>query len=172
MQTEPPRRTHRWRNRILNLVIFIAIIFGVRAWQQRDMPSGAAPALHGQTLSGQRYTLPSHPGKAVLVHFWAAWCPICRHEQGSIEEISKNHPDNVLTVAMQSGPSAAVSRHMREQGIEFPVLNDPDGALSRSWGVHAVPASFIIGPDGTIRFVEVGYTTGLGLRIRLWLADL
>jgi hypothetical protein len=38
--------------------------------------------------------------------------------------------------------------------------------------VHAVPASFIIAADGQIRFVEVGYTTGMGLRLRLWLAGM
>ncbi len=61
---------------------------------------------------------------------------------------------------------------MREQGIEFPVLNDADGSLSNAWGVHAVPASFIIAPDGKIRFVEVGYTTAWGIRLRLWLAGM
>jgi hypothetical protein len=42
----------------------------------------------------------------------------------------------------------------------------------RPWGVHAVPASFIISPDGQIRLIEVGYTTGPGLRLRLWLVGL
>lgn len=47
-----------------------------------------------------------------------------------------------------------------------------DGSISEMWGVHAVPASFIIAPDGTIQFVEVGYPTELGLRLRLWWARL
>jgi peroxiredoxin len=105
------------------------------------------------------------------VHFWATWCPICRTEQGSIAAIAQDHPD-VITVAMQSGTPQEVSRYMQEQGIAFPVVNDPDGIISRAWGVHAVPASFIIAPDGQIRFVEVGYTTGMGLRLRLWLAGI
>ena len=79
---------------------------------------------------------------------------------------------NVITVAMQSGTAAEIIRHMHEQGIAFPVLNDQDGALSAAWGVHAVPASFIISPDGQVRFIEVGYTTGIGLRLRLWLAGI
>ena len=61
---------------------------------------------------------------------------------------------------------------MREQGIALPVLNDSDGSISKAWGVHAVPASFIIAPDGRISFVEVGYTTSIGLRLRLWWAAL
>lgn len=61
---------------------------------------------------------------------------------------------------------------MREHELDFPVVNDPDGSIARAWGVHAVPASFILSPDGQIRFVEVGYTTGIGIRLRLWLAGI
>ncbi len=170
-QTSPNPRARRWRGVAINILIFVALVVGIRLWQHRDMPSGPAPALAGRMLAGQPYALPAHPGKPVLVHFWATWCPVCGAEQGSIAAIARDDP-NVITVAMQSGPADAVAQHMRKQGIDFPVVNDPDGVLAAAWGVHAVPASFIISPDGKIRFVEVGYTTGIGLRLRLWLAGL
>ncbi|MFA6970046.1 MAG: protein disulfide oxidoreductase [Gallionella sp.] len=160
-----------WRGHVINILLFVLVVAGIRFWQQRDMVSGPAPQLQGVTLTGQPYILPTHPDKPVLVHFWASWCPVCRTEQGSIAAIA--HDDaNVITIAMQSGKPEEVSRHMREQGINFPVLNDPDGSIARAWGVHAVPVSFIIAPDGKIRFVEVGYTTEIGLRIRKWLAGI
>jgi thiol-disulfide isomerase/thioredoxin len=141
-----------------------------------DQCAGIGGSHCGHTLlaasrQGQPYTLAARPGKPVLVHFWATWCPVCRAEQGSIAAIAHDHAD-VITVAMQSGTAEQVSRHMLEQGIAFPVLNDSDGRLSGAWGVHAVPASFIISPDGQVRFIEVGYTTGIGLRLRLWLAGI
>ena len=160
-----------WRKRAFHLLLFIALIAGIRSWQQRDMVSGVAPPLQGVLLGGSTYTLPAKPAKPVLVHFWATWCPICRAEQDSIAAIAQDRP-NTITVAMQSGSDAEVAKHLDEQGLQFPVLNDTDGRLSAMWGVHAVPASFIISPDGQIRFVEVGYTTALGLRFRLWLAGL
>jgi peroxiredoxin len=161
----------KWRGYAVNVLLFVVVIAGVRAWQQRDMASGKAPALQGTTLTGHSYTLPTHPEQPVLVHFWATWCSICRTEQGSIAAIAHDNPD-VITIAMQSGTPGEVSRYMGEQGISFPVVSDTDGSISNAWGVHAVPASFIIAPDGKISFVEVGYTTGIGLRLRLWLAGL
>ncbi|OFZ66012.1 MAG: alkyl hydroperoxide reductase [Betaproteobacteria bacterium RBG_16_56_24] len=158
-----------WRKRAFHLLLFMVLIAGIRTWQQRDMVSGAAPLLQGALLSGSAYALPARPAQPVLVHFWATWCPVCRAEQGTIAAIAQDRPDTI-TVAMQSGSDAEVAMHLAEQGLRFPVLNDPDGRLSSAWGVHAVPASFIIGPDGQIRFIEVGYTTALGLRFRLWLA--
>lgn len=159
----------KWRSYAINALLIIVVIAGFRAWQQRDMVSGVAPVLQGNTLSGQLYQLPAHPQHPLLVHFWATWCPICRAEQRSINEIAHDNP-NVITIAMNSGKPEEVVSHMKDQNLDFSVLNDPDGSLANKWGVHAVPASFVIGPNGEIRFVEIGYTTAVGLRLRLWLA--
>ena len=168
-ETSSKSRKLRWRSIAIDLLLLVVVMAGIRAWQQRDIVSGAAPVLQGTTVTGQAYRLPSRPAQPVLVHFWATWCPVCRAEQSSIVAIAQDHPE-VVTVAMRSGKPEEVALYMREQGISIPVLNDADGAISDAWGVRAVPASFIISPDGQIRFVEVGYTTGLGLRLRLWLA--
>lgn len=158
------------RKDAISLALIVLVIAGVRLWQHRDMPSGPAPTLRGTLLDGRPYQLPAHPAQPMLVHFWATWCSICKAEQGSIESVIQDHPA-AITIAMQSGKPAAIVQHLQQQGLHFPVLNDPDGQLAAAWGVHAVPASFILGPDGTVRFIEVGYTSELGLRLRLWLAQ-
>lgn len=158
------------KRNLVHLLLFIILVAGIRLWQQRDMVSGIAPPLQGKLLDGSAYALATKSSQPVLVHFWASWCAICRAEQDSIAAIAHDHP-NIITVAMMSGSQTEVAQHLASQGLRFPVLNDPDGRLSAVWGVHAVPASFIISPDGKINFVEVGYTTSIGLRIRLWLAE-
>jgi thiol-disulfide isomerase/thioredoxin len=165
-----PSKSRVWLRRGLELLVFIVIIMGVRAWQQRDIVTGVAPVLSGELLDGKPYVLPARPAQPVLVHFWATWCPICRAEQGSIESLAQDNP-NVITVAMQSGNSIAVQKYMSEQAVSFPVINDADNQISARWGVQAVPASFIVDTEGNIRYVEIGYTTEIGLRIRLWLAS-
>nr|WP_273282261.1 redoxin domain-containing protein [Methylibium petroleiphilum] len=77
---------------------------------------------------------------------------------------------DVVTIAMRSGDTATVQRHLAEHAARFPVLNDPQGTHATRWGVHAVPASFVVDARGRIRFVDVGYTTGWGLKARLWWA--
>jgi thiol-disulfide isomerase/thioredoxin len=165
----PPKKNNKWLRRGAELLIFIVVIVGVRTWQQRDIVKGNAPALIGAMLDGKPYLLPEKPSQPILVHFWATWCPICRTEQGSIAALAQDNP-NVITVAMQSGSSAAVQQFLHEQSVSFPVVNDQDSRISSAWGVHAVPASFIVDREGKIRFAEIGYTTSIGLRLRLWLA--
>lgn len=169
MEAEKRSRSKVWLRRAIEILLAIALVAGIRAWQQRDIVSGAAPFLQGALLDERPYALAARPAQPVLVHFWATWCTVCRAEQGAIETIAQDNP-NVITVAMQSGSRDEVAKYLGEQGLNFPVLNDPDGRISAAWGVHAVPASFIIDTDGQIRFVEIGYTTAIGLRLRLWLA--
>ena len=169
MTAEKRSRSKVWLRRIFEVLLVVALIAGIRTWQQRDIASGAAPELQGELIDGKPFTLTAKPAHPVLVYFWATWCPVCRAEQSSIEAIAHDNP-NVITVAMQSGGRDEVVKHLREQGLSFPVVNDPDGRVSAAWGVHAVPASFIVDTSGRIRFVEIGYTTGVGLRLRLWLA--
>jgi thiol-disulfide isomerase/thioredoxin len=171
LTTDKFARRKTWRKRALHLLWFIVFIAGIRTWQQRDVVSVIPASLVGVKLDGSAYTLPAKPVHPVLVHFWASWCAICRAEQESISYIAQENP-NIITVAIQSGSDAEVARYLIAQGLRFPVLNDSDGRISTAWGVHAVPTSFIISPDGRIRFVEVGYTTGLGLKLRLWLAEM
>ena len=75
-----------------------------------------------------------------------------------------------LTVALRSGPAENVERHLRANELNFPTVLDEDGLLGARWGVRGVPTTFVIAPDGTIDHVSVGYSTWLGLRLRLWLA--
>ena len=146
------------------LLVFLV----VQAWLTRDAPRGAAPEISGTLLDGSPITLSSLRGQPVLLHFWASWCPICGFEQGSIDAIARQH--RVLTIAIDEGPAEGIRSYLDERGIDYPVLHDPGYDIARQYGVRGVPMSFILDPDGHIRFVERGYTTGIGLRLRLWWA--
>ena len=140
----------------------------VRAWLARDLAQGPAPEIEANLLDGSPVSLADYADRPMLLHFWATWCPICRLEEGEIMRLSRSHP--VLTVAMQSGSPSEVEAHLTERERELDVVNDPDGALARRYGVRAVPSTFIIDRDGQIVFRKQGYAPPLELRLRLWLA--
>ncbi len=145
----------------------LAVFLAIQAWRAADLPKGPAPPLRGALLAGGDFDL-ARAGKPILVHFWATWCPICKLEESSIAALARDYP--VVSVALQSGAPEELRAYLAERGLDFPVIDDDDGRLARAWGVHGVPASLIIDRTGRIRFREVGYTSGLGLRFRLWWA--
>jgi thiol-disulfide isomerase/thioredoxin len=163
-------RTKRWFRFTWQALLFIAVLFAVHLYVTRNAVTGAAPPLAGTLLSGEPVSLQQFRGQPLLVHFWASWCGICRLEQSSIAALARDH--HVITIAMQSGGAAAVEKYLHRHKLHMPVLLDPRGTLARRYGVRGVPTSFVVDGNGEIRFVEVGYTTGLGLRLRLWWAGL
>jgi len=161
-----PRPARRLRGLLLNLLMILAIFFGVQWYKARPLASGDAPALEARTSTGQAFDLARWRGKPALVHFWAVWCPICKLEEGNIDALSTDY--NVITVAMQSGGAEDINRYLREHGLSFGAIADPYGEIASAWGVRGVPASFVLDGEGRIRFAGVGYSAGFGLRGKLW----
>lgn len=167
---EPLPKKRRWLRWSLEALIILAIIFGVRTWQQHGMLEGEAPDFERTALSGAVIHLDDYRGQPVLLHFWASWCPMCELEQGSISSIAKDW--KVITVAFQSGGEEEVQRYMERKNItEWVTIVDADGSLSGQYGIKGVPTSYVLDEEGVIRFREVGLTSGWGLRLRLWMAD-
>lgn len=153
---------------LLELAVLAVLVVALEAFLTRNAVSGKAPSLSGATLKGETFSLASLKGKPSVVHFWATWCPVCELEQGMVNSLAEDYP--VITVAMQSGKGEEVAAYLKQQGVSYPVLNDQAGAIAQRYGVTGVPASFVLDADGEVRFVTRGYTSGLGMRLRLWLA--
>lgn len=159
-------KKYRW---VIEIILIILILFAARLWIQRDVIKGTVPNISQIMLDGQTFDL-AHTDKPLLIHFWASWCPVCKLEQSNIDNIAKDYP--VITIAMQSGSDLEVSQFMQDEKLSFNVINDEEGILSRAFNIKGVPVSFIVNKKNTIEFVEVGYTTEPGLRLRLWWAGL
>ncbi len=163
-------KNNPWLRRSAELLIFLMIILAIHAWQTRHAPSGQAPELSGVLLDGASVSLQQFRGKPLLLHFWATWCPICGIGQKSIDALADDYA--VLSIAMDEASAQEIRSYMTEKNVDYPVLHDPDNVIASRYSIVGVPTSFIIDADGEIRFVEVGYTTGIGLRLRLWWAGL
>jgi thiol-disulfide isomerase/thioredoxin len=167
------RRLPRWVRWPLELGLLAALVLGISAWRAAGVPAGEAPPFQARLADGGAVSLSDwrdrHPGRATALYFWAEWCPVCKLQEGSVEALRGDWP--LLTVALQSGDAVAVRRHLHARGIGWDTAVDEKGALAAQYGVRGVPALIVIGPDGRIRFAEIGYTSEIGMRARLWWAE-
>jgi thiol-disulfide isomerase/thioredoxin len=159
------KKYYRW---IVEIILILIVIIGARFWMQRGVVSGDAPNIKALKLDGKLFDLYQSKRRPILVHFWATWCPVCKLEQANIENIAKHYSH--ITIAMQSGNDEELKRFMVKEKLSFDVINDESGLLSQKYHIKGVPVSFIINKENKIEFIEVGYTTELGLRLRLWWA--
>ena len=120
----------------------------------------SAPDFTLQTFEGESFNLSDLRGKAILVNFWASWCPPCRSEMPAMQRVYEDFQDqDFLVLAVNSthqdnlGDAITFAQYHK---LDFPILLDQDGSAGRSYDVRSLPTSFFIDPDGIIQDVVVG----------------
>ena len=119
---------------------------------------GPPPALALKDLDGRAHRLADYRGKVVLVNFWATWCGPCRDEMPSIQELKDKmagKPFVVLAVNLDE-PESRIRKFLSQMKLDFAILLDPERKVARAWRARILPATYIIGADGKIRYSLVG----------------
>jgi peroxiredoxin len=119
-----------------------------------------APDFELKAAAGGVVKLSDLRGKAVLVNLWATWCPPCREEMQTIENVYQEYKDQGFTVlavnmTYQDDP-LAVMPFVNEQGLTFPILLDETSAIAKAYQLRSLPSSYFIRPDGIINEVVIG----------------
>jgi thiol-disulfide isomerase/thioredoxin len=113
-----------------------------------------APGYDLADARGTRHELGESLGRVTLVNFWATWCPPCVHEIPSMNRLAAAYDERefaIVSINFREDPEHILA-FMREVEVDFPVLMDEDGAVSRDWGVFAFPSSFLLDRGGRIRY--------------------
>lgn len=107
-----------------------------------------------QDIDGRWHQAADNLGRVTLVNFWASWCPPCVHEIPSMNRLAAAYPENefaIVSINFREDPEH-IREFMRRVEVDFPVLMDHDGRVSRAWGVFAFPSSFIVDHNGSVRY--------------------
>ncbi len=144
--------------RALLLIALLLAAPAVPAEALKPWRGGAAPALELKDLAGATHRLADYRGQAVLVNFWATWCGPCRAEMPSIERLRESMAGRPFAVlAVNVGESERLAREFADKlPVRFTVLLDRDTRTARAGGARVLPATYIIGPDGRIRYGHFG----------------
>ncbi|MBU1657944.1 redoxin domain-containing protein [bacterium] len=153
---------------IILFFIFITVVANlISFYKSTDLNKVTLRPIHVTLVDKQKYILPH--AKPVLIHFWATWCPTCKLEASNIQTISKHY--EVLTIAVKSGTDDEIKKYLNASGYDFKVFNDSSGFLASEFKISAYPTTFIYDKDKKFTFAEVGYTSTLGLWLRMWWAS-
>ena len=103
-------------------------------------------------LEGSLVSLKDFQGKVVFLNFWATWCPPCRAEMPAMEKLWQKFKEEdfvILAVDLGEGKEK-VSFFMKENGLTFPVLLDSRGGAANTYGIRAIPTTYLLDPEGRI----------------------
>lgn len=113
-------------------------------------------------IDGGKVKLSSFRGKAVLLHFWATWCPPCQKELPEMDALAKQIAQKgsssklAFLAVCVSDTQKAAERYLKKNGFTFSGGLDEDGNIADVYGVEGIPASILISPDGKIEKMSVG----------------
>lgn len=108
-----------------------------------------------EDLDGHRVDLlRDYAGKALLLTFWATWCPHCVEEIPSMNRaLAKLDREHFAIVSVAYRDTPQIMKAFRKKlPMDFPVLMDLDGSVSAQWKVYSFPSSFLVDRSGRIRY--------------------
>ncbi len=112
-----------------------------------------------ESLDGDvNFSAESLKGKPVVLNFWATWCGPCREEMPLLEKTWKKHKDKgVMFVGVDvTDDRKNALEFLKSVGVTYPNLFDPDGIVSNSSGIPALPTTMFIDRTGKIAHTFYG----------------
>ena len=117
-------------------------------------PSGSVPNFSLKNLQNEDVALQSAlaKNKAVLVNFWATWCPPCREEIPDLIKLEEKYKDKGFTIlGIDVGESAErVQSFSEKAGMNYPLLLDVDNAVAETYRVVGIPTTYLLNSEGKV----------------------
>ena len=109
----------------------------------------------------QPLDLAQYRGKVVYLDFWASWCAPCKLSFPWMNEVQRLYgSDGVVIVGVNvDHDRAAAQEFLQDSPAQFPILFDPKGQIAGKYPIKGMPASFVIGKDGRVRYAHEGFET-------------
>lgn len=145
--------------------LFTALIisFMVLSLSAQSIKKGSsAPDFSLKTSEGKTVKLSDYKGKAVLLHFWATWCPPCRKELPEMEKLYKELEAQGESAKLAflgiciSDTERNQSSFMSKNNYTFFSCLDETGEVANLYRIQGVPTSILISPEGKILALNVG----------------
>jgi cytochrome c biogenesis protein CcmG/thiol:disulfide interchange protein DsbE len=126
----------------------------------RPAPDASLPALEGLTHDGNPVPGLSaaelRDGRVTVVNVFASWCAPCRQEHPVLAALAAGGKARLVAIDYKDEPENA-RRFLGRLGNPYDAVGvDPKGRAAIDWGVYGVPETFVVGPDGTVRYKFVG----------------
>ncbi|MFW6135252.1 MAG: cytochrome c-type biogenesis CcmF C-terminal domain-containing protein [Chloroflexota bacterium] len=123
-----------------------------------------APEFAMALLDGSTLRLAELKGEVTVINFWSPQCQPCEEELPDLQGVWEAYGGRGMTVVGISFPEleAEVREMVAEFGITYP--NGLDGVAPAAYGITGVPETFVVGPEGRVRYVHIGPVSAEELR--------
>ena len=127
--------------------------FGIREYN-----IGLAPNFELEDIDGEAFDLKSTRGQWVFLHFWASWCGPCREEMPTIQALSEIIDEDKLHFVLvnTAEDEDTIFMFLGDVAKNLTSMMDQDGQVTEIWKPRGLPTTFLIDPDGKVRYQAIG----------------
>jgi thiol-disulfide isomerase/thioredoxin len=146
------------RNLRLSTALILSLLpFGAMAQLQ---VGERAPSELGRARNGDSVRIPESPNQVHAVTFWASWCAPCQVELPMLEKLQRVlGPDKLKVIAVNIEDRDQFRKVTRDMSDwKMTLSNDQHKVAQRAYKGGAIPHLTIIGRDGLVKKVFVGYS--------------
>ncbi|NOQ68922.1 MAG: redoxin domain-containing protein [Gammaproteobacteria bacterium] len=124
----------------------------------RHFDIGAAANFLLPDIDGDSFELNSTKGHWVFLHFWASWCGPCVEEMPTIQILADDLQGENLQIIMinTAEDEDTIFTFLGEMNIELNSLMDADGQVTEVWKPRGLPTTFLINPQGEVKYQAIG----------------
>jgi len=124
----------------------------------RNYDIGKASNFTLKNIDGEDFQLNKSKGHWVFLHFWASWCGPCREEMPAVQRLSEILPNDKLEIVMinTAENEDTIFEFLAAIDVELNSLMDVDGQVTEVWKPRGLPTTFLINPEGKIKYQAIG----------------
>jgi cytochrome c biogenesis protein CcmG/thiol:disulfide interchange protein DsbE len=136
------------------------------AGRQSGHPSVEAPDFVLNGPDGRKISLSDFEGQAVVINFFATWCPPCKSEIPGFVRVYNRYKDRgleIIGISLDNDAEKVLPGFIRENGITYTVAIGNRNVMSMYGGVQTIPTTFFVNRKGQITNVHIGFLDEKGL---------
>lgn len=124
-----------------------------------ELEGKAAPAFELKDMADKKVALGDLKGKVVVLDMWATWCPPCRASLPHLDKLTESvkGKDVAIYAVNMKEDKDDVQKFIDTTKLKTPVLLDSEGSVGQAYKANAIPQTVVIGKDGKVRKVFVGF---------------
>lgn len=149
---KPPTQRQHWYRRLPEIVFLVAAsYFFLRSHVYFAPKTVDMSALALHSIIGTPVPPVALQGKAVVLNFWAPWCPPCRLEMPWLQQLQQEHP-NVAVVGVEDDPEQyeQAKALADQQQVSYMLVRSNAAVQSRFGHVAGLPTTLYISPSGRV----------------------
>lgn len=156
----PPVRSSRkkWVSRVFSLLLIAAAVAIIARLHTFSAPDQLEVAdLSFERLDGTPLPHEVLQGRAVVLNFWAPWCPPCRVEMPWLEDLQRSNP-GIVVLGVEDDPDeyANAMNLAARKAITYPLVRSSQALHQKLGDISTLPTTLFISRSGHVVHAVTG----------------